>query len=255
MKLVEISTRRRVTLSMIYLIIIGFAIFSFSQLKVDLFPELDFPAIVILTQYPGVGPEDMENLIARPLEEAVSATKNVNTVYSQTTEGICLSILEFDWGTDIDQSEADVRKRIDLVRDLLPDDATEPITFAFDPSMMPIMFLLLNSPSMGPAELRLLGEEKIEPLLERVEGIASAETQGGLERQVNVKLNPVLLAAHHLSATDVLNAVRFQSGLFPAGKIETATTNFSLRILSEYNSIDQIRNTILKYENNTPILI
>jgi HAE1 family hydrophobic/amphiphilic exporter-1 len=255
MKLVEISVRKRVTLSMIYLIVIGFAIFSFSQLKIDLFPEIDFPVVIIITQYPGVGPEDMENLIARPLEESVSATKNVKKVSSQTMQGVCLTTLEFEWGSDIDQAEIDVRKRVDLVRDYLPEEASEPLTFSFDPSMMPIMFMLLNSPQMGPAELRQLGEDKIEPLLERVEGIAVAETQGGLSRQVNVKLNPVLLASHQLSPLDVVNAIRLQGGLFPAGKIETATTNFSLRILSEYNDIDQIRNAVIKYEKTAPIYI
>lgn len=255
MKIVDLSIKKRVTLSMIYLIIIGFAIFSFSQLKVDLFPDLDFPVVGIITEYRGVGPEDIENLIARPLEESVSATKNVNKVYSQTSQGVCLTILEFEWGSDIDKAEIDVRKRVDLVRDYLPEDASEPLTFAFNPSMMPVMFLLLNSPSQGPAELRQLGEDRIEPLLERVEGIATVETQGGLQRQVNVKLNPILLASHNLSPTDVVNALRAQGGLYPAGKIETATTNYSLRILSEYNDINQIRNAVIKYEKDHPVCI
>ncbi len=255
MKLVEISIKKRITLTMIYLIVVGFALFSFSQLKVDLFPDIDFPVVGIITQYPGVGPEDIENLIARPLEESVSATKNVKKVSSQTMQGVCLTLLEFEWGTDIDKAEADVRKRVDLVRDFLPEEASDPITFAFDPSMMPVMFMLLNSPYLGPAELRQLGEDKIEPLLERVEGIAGVETQGGLERQVNVKLNPVLLAAHNLSPTQVVNAIRAQGGLLPAGRIETPTTNFSLRILSEYNSIDQIRNAVIKYEKGNPVLV
>ncbi|MEJ2537686.1 MAG: efflux RND transporter permease subunit, partial [Calditrichia bacterium] len=202
-----------------------------------------------------VGPEDVENLIARPLEESVSATKNVKKVSSQISQGVCMTILEFEWGSDIDQAEIDVRKRVDLVRDLLPEDASEPLTFAFNPSMMPVMFLLLNSPTQGPAELRQLGKDRIEPLLERVEGIASVETQGGLQRQVNVKLNPVLLAAHNLSPTDVVSAIQRHGGLYPAGKIETATTNYSLRILSEYNDIDQIRNAVIKYEKNNPLSV
>ncbi len=255
MKLVEFSIKRRVTLSMIYLIIIGFAVFSFSQLKVELFPDIDFPVIGIIVQYPGVGPVDIENLVARPLEEAVSATKNVKKVSSQTAQGVCITTLEFEWGSDIEQAEIDVRKRVDLVRDLLPEDATAPLTFAFDPSMAPVMFMLLNSPSEGPAELRQLGEDRIEPLLERIEGIASAETQGGLKRQVNIELNPVLLASHNLSPTDVVNTIRLQGGLYPAGKIETPTTNFSLRIVSEYNNINKIRDAVIKYEKNKPVTI
>jgi HAE1 family hydrophobic/amphiphilic exporter-1 len=255
MKLVEVSTRRRVTLSMIYLIVIGFAIFSFSQLKVDLLPDLNFPVIGIITQYSGVGPEDVENLIARPLEEGVSVTKNVKRITSQISEGVCLTLLEFEWGSDIDQAEADVRKRIDLVRDLLPDDASQPVTFAFDPSMMPVMFLLLNSSTHGPAELRRISEDQVEPLLERVEGVAGAETQGGLERRINIRLNPTLLASHNISPTDVVNAIRIQSGLFPAGTIDTRTTNFNLRIMSEYQSLEQLRNVRISYEKGIPLLL
>jgi len=209
----------------------------------------------VITQYEGVGPEDIENLIARPLEEAVSATKNVVKVSSQVSQGVCLTLLEFDWGTDIDKAEVDVRKRIDLIRDYLPEEASEPLTFAFDPSMMPVIFMLLNSPTMGPAELRQLGKDRIEPLLERVEGIASVETYGGLQRQINVKLNPVFLAAHHLSPTDVVRAIQAASGMFPAGNIETKTTNFNLHISSEFQSIDQIKNAVIKYENNRPLLV
>ncbi|WP_456439292.1 efflux RND transporter permease subunit [Caldithrix abyssi] len=255
MKLVEISIKKRITLSMIYLIIIGFALFSFSQLKVDLFPDIDFPVVGIITEYSGIGPQDMENLVARPIEEAVSATKNVKKVSSQVSQGVCLTLLEFDWGTDIDKAENDVRKRIDLVRDFLPEEASEPLTFAFDPSMMPINFILINSPTMGPAELRQLGEDRIEPLLERVEGVATVETQGGLERQINVRLDPVKLAAHTLSPVDVVRAIRSAGGLLPAGSIETSTTNFNLHIASEFKSIDRLKQVVLKYERGRPLLL
>ncbi len=255
MKLVEISIKKRITLSMIYLIIIGFALFSFSQLKVDLFPDIDFPVIGIITEYSGIGPQDMENLVARPIEEAVSATKNVKKVSSQVSQGVCLTLLEFDWGTDIDKAENDVRKRIDLVRDFLPEEASEPLTFAFDPSMMPINFILISSPTMGPAELRQLGEDRIEPLLERVEGVATVETQGGLERQINVRLDPVKLAAHTLSPVDVVRAIRSAGGLLPAGSIETSTTNFNLHIASEFKSIDRLKQVVLKYERGRPLLL
>ncbi len=255
MKLVEFSLKRRITLSMMYLIVIGFAIFSYTQLKVDLYPDIQFPVVGIITEYEGVGPEDMENLIARPIEEAVSATKNVKKVSSQVSQGICITMLEFEWGTDMDQAENDVRKRLDLVADFLPEEAHKPLTFAFDPSMAPVMYMVLTSPNMGPAEIRQLSEDHIEPLLERIEGVASAETGGGVERQINVRLNPARLAAHHLSPVDITNAIRAQGALLSAGHIETQTTNFNLKISSEYTSLDQIKNVVLKYTSRGPLLL
>lgn len=230
---------------MLYLVIVGFGVFSLTQLKIDLFPDLALPVMAVITGYRGVGPEDIENLITRPLEEAVMATENIDTVNSQSMEGTSFLLLRFAWGTDMDTAEANVRNRIDLVRGFLPDDADEPMVVKFDPSLFPIVYLSLSSPNLGPTELRNLADRKIEPLLERVNGVASVRSIGGLQRQINVKLNPTLLAAYRLSPDDVVNALRRQAGLFPAGRIDTATRKFNLRLYSEFRSLDEIRDTIV----------
>ena len=255
MQLAKFSIWRSVTTTMIYLIVVGFGVFSLTQLKIDLFPDLSFPVIAVVTNYRGVGPEDIENLVTRPLEGAVSATENIDTVTSQSLEGSSLIILEFAWGADMDVAETDVRNRIDLVRDALPDEADEPLVVAFDPSLMPVMYLSLSSPNLGSTELRNLAEDKVQPLLERVAGVASVQTIGGLQRQINVKLNPILLAAYRLSPDDVVTALRGQAGLFPAGKIETSTRKFNLRLYSEFRSIEAIRETVLKLQDGLPVLV
>jgi HAE1 family hydrophobic/amphiphilic exporter-1 len=255
MKLAKFSIRRSVTLTMVYLIVIGFGIFAVTQLKIDLYPDLALPVMAVITSYRGVGPEDIENLVTRPLEEAVAATENIDTVSSQSMEGTSFILLLFDWNTDMDAAETNVRNRIDLVRDFLPDDADEPLIFKFDPSLFPIMYLSLSSPNLGPAELRNLADQKIEPLLERVNGVASVRTIGGLERQINVKLDPILLASYRLSPDDVVNALQYHAGLFPAGKIDTATRKFNLRLYSEYRSLDQIRNTVLKVQDGISVSV
>lgn len=255
MKLANFSIRRSVTLTMMYLIIVGFGIFALTQLKIDLYPDLALPVIAVITSYRGVGPEDIENLVTRPLEEAVSATENIDTVSSQSMEGTSFLLLQFKWGADMDVAETNVRNRIDLARDFLPDDADEPLIFKFDPSLIPIMYLSLSSPNLGPAELRNLADRKIEPLLERVNGVASVQTIGGLKRQINVKLDPILLASYRLSPDDVVNALQYHAGLFPAGKINTPTRKFNLRLYSEYRSLEQIRNTILKMQGGIPVMV
>ncbi len=255
MRISTLPIDRKITFLMIYLIVIGFGLFSLTQLKIDLLPDIKFPVVGVITEYQGVGPADIENLITRPLEETVSATKNVKKVYSQSAQGFSIIILQFDWGTDIDQAENNVRKRLDLVRGLLPDEAKDPLVFAFDPSLQPIMFLGVSSSLLGPAELRKLSDEQIEPLLERVEGVAAASALGGLQRQVNVRVNPIQLAAYNLSVQDVVRAIQLQTSLLPAGTIETPTTNFNLRIASEYHSIADIENVVVQYQNNIPIYV
>ncbi len=255
MILSKFSLRRQITLIMIYAIVIGFSFFSFSQLKIDFFPDITFPIAGIVTNYSGVGPEDIENLITRPLEESVSAVKNIEKVNSQSFKGASIVTLEFKYGTDMNQAEVDVRKNIDYIRDLLPQDAGEPLVFVFDPSMMPILFLNLSSDYLGSAELRRLAEETIEPSLERVEGVASVQTQGGLQRQINVNINPTLLASFGLSPDNVVSAIQLGSGLLPAGTIETRDKSYNLRVFSEYRTIDQIENTIVTMRGNHPVKV
>ncbi|MBK7105626.1 MAG: efflux RND transporter permease subunit [Ignavibacteriae bacterium] len=255
MILTKFSLNRQITLIMFYAVVIGFSLFSFSQLKIDFFPDIQFPIAGIITNYSGVGPEDIENLISRPIEEAVSSVKNIEKVNSQSFKGASIVTLEFKYGTDMNQAEADIRKNLDYIRDFLPADANEPITFVFDPSMSPIVFLNLSSEYLGSAELRRLAEETIEPLFERVDGVASVQTQGGLQRQININLNPTLLASFGLSPDDVAQAIQLGSGLLPGGTIETNQKTYNLRIFSEYRTLEQIKNTIVTIRGTESVLV
>ncbi len=253
MQLARFSIKRRVTISMIYILVVGFGIFSLTQLKLALFPDLNLPMVMINTTYSGVGPEEIEELITRPIEEAVATTENVETVSSSSMEGSSRVQLEFAWGTDMNQAEIDVRNALDLIRDSLPDDANEPFVMAFNSSMMPVLVMSISSPNLGAAELRNIAEDKIEPLLERINGVASASTMGGLQRQINVNLNPILLASYNLSTQDVVTALQRGGQLYPAGTISTNTRKFNLRVYSEYRSLTQTENTILTVQGDVPV--
>jgi HAE1 family hydrophobic/amphiphilic exporter-1 len=255
MLLTKFSIKRQITLVMIYSVIILFSFFSFSQLKIDFFPDITFPFAGVVTSYTGVGSDDIENLITRPIEETVSSVKGIKKVSSQSYKGNSIVMLEFKYGTDMDKAENDIRKNLDYIRDYLPADATQPMVFVFDPSMMPIAYYSISSPYLGPAELRRLAEDKIEPLLERVDGVASVQTMGGQQRQINVNINPVLLASYNLSPNDVAQAIQFGSSLQPSGTIRSAGKDYNLRVLSEYASLDQVKKTILTYKNGIPVYV
>ena len=192
MQLASFSIKHKITISMIYILVVGFGIFGLTQLKLALYPNLTMPMIMINTSYRGVGPEEIEELVTRPIEEAVAATENVETVSSSSQEGTSRVMLEFDWGVDMNQAEIDVRNKLDGIEARLPDDADAPVVMALNTSMMPVLVMAITSPNLGAAELRDLAEDKIEPMLERVNGVASASTMGGLARQINVNVNPIL---------------------------------------------------------------
>ncbi len=255
MNLTKTCIRRRVALSMASLAVVGFGVFSLLTLKVALTPDLDFPMVIVMTSYSGVPPQDMETLVTRPIEEAVSSTENLENVTSQSSNGVSMVMLEFGWNTDMDQAETDVRNNIDFARDFLPEDADEPLVIAINPSMMPIMVLTVSSENLGLTDLRRLAEEKIEPHLERIGGVSSVTTMGGLERQINIHLDPALLASHGLSPQNVYTAVQRSAGLFAAGTVRSVAKEYNLRVFSEYNSLAQIENVVVSPGAGEPVKV
>ncbi|MEJ2629605.1 MAG: efflux RND transporter permease subunit, partial [bacterium] len=193
----------------------------------------------------GVGPFDIETVVTRPIEEAVSSVQNVKTVTSDSRQGLSLVMLEFEWGTDMDQAEIDVRNALDFIEEYLPDDISDPMVFAFDPSMQPISFMSVGSPLHGLAELRKISEQDIEPRLERIPGVASASTTGGLKREIRILLNPIRLRAHHISVLQVENALRANTLQLPSGWIDNKQQEFTIQTQGEYQSIEEIRNTAI----------
>lgn len=255
MKITTLAIKRGITFFMIYLIVVGFGLFSLARLKIDLFPDITFPVIAIISQYTGVNPFDIENTVTRLVEETVSSVENVKKVSSLTKQGLSLVILEFDWGTDMNQAEIDARKNIDLIRDYLPSDVSQPIVFAFDPSLQPIMFLSVQSSQYGLAELRRISENDVEPRLERIPGVANAFTTGGLSREIKVLVDPNRLQAHNFSIDFVVNALRMNNMQIPSGFVDDFTREFTVQTVGEYSDLNQIENTSIANIAGTPIRI
>ena len=254
MSLSSLSIKRAVTFAMIYVFVVGFGLFGLARLKIDLYPDISFPVIAIITTYTGVAPADMETLITKPIEEAVASVENIKHVRSMSKLGASLVLAEFEWGIDLDKSEKDIRNNVDFIREFLPDEATEPLIVAFDPQKMPILFMSLSGP-MGSAELRELGKRQIKPAIERIVGVASADTAGGLKRQIQVQIDPAKLHAQGLSVDTIVSTLRRENLQVPGGKLDEGETEFSLRTLSEYTSVEQIADTVIGYRDETPIYI
>jgi len=255
MKISKLAIRRGITFSMVYIIAIGFGLFGLARLKLDLYPDITFPMIGVMTDYKGVGPEDIENSVTRTLEKAVVTVENLKNITSWSKSGSSTLLLEFNWKTDMDQAEIDVGKMIDMIRDYLPAEASQPMSFAFNPSMQPIMFITVSSNRLGMAELRKLISDRIEPSLERINGVASAGTTGGLERQIRVLIDPRKLAAHGVSLQSIIQTLGMENLQIPGGLIDDEYTEYAVRTYGEYTSVDQIRNTVIGTQNRAPIYL
>jgi len=255
MILSKLAIKRGITFTMVYLMAIGFGLFGLSGLKLDLYPNITFPVIAVMSQYEGVGPEDIEEVLTRPLEQSVTAVENVEKITSRSGAGTSVIIMEFDWGSDMEKAENDVRTNIDFVREYLPEGATDPITFAFNPAMQPILYLAASSDQLGMAELRRLIEEQVSPLLERMPGVASTDIQGGLERQIRVLINPHALAAQGFSIQQIVQILRMENLQIPGGIIDETAKEFSVKTYGQYANIEQIENTVIGQKSGVPVYL
>ncbi len=255
MNMTQTAIKRGVTFAMIYLIAVGFGLFSLLRLNLDLYPEMNFPYISVITQYTGVGPYDVETVLTRPIEETVASVKNVKKVTSASRQGLSVTMLEFNWGTDMDQAETDVRRNLDFVRDYLPPDASEPLVFKFDPSMQPILYLAVSSTIHGQAELRRISEEYLEPRIERIPGVASVYTSGGLKREIKVIADPLAMKAHNIAIQQIQAALQGANLQIPSGYIENDREEFSIETAGQFTSLEQIANTSVAVYNGSIIRI
>ncbi|MCG8374111.1 MAG: efflux RND transporter permease subunit [Balneolales bacterium] len=248
--------KRPITVVMCTIVVISFGIFSLTNLKVTLFPSLNIPILAISTNYQNVAPEDIDRILVQPIEGAVSAIEGIESLEASVSRGSAFIRMRLYEGTDVRTTELKVQKAIDQIRDQLPEQAGDPIIFQFDPENRPIMQLSINSSLKGLDELRNLAIEVVEPSLERIVGLASADTRGGLERRIYVDVSPMKLAQHNIVPQEIENAISGNNTQLPMGNVIANNISYSVRAESMYQTVDEIKKTIIKTsENGVPIRV
>jgi HAE1 family hydrophobic/amphiphilic exporter-1 len=245
MRLTQVSIKRPVTTLMFFLAIVLLGFVSLRELSVDLLPDISFPRLSVVTEYPGVAPEEIETLITTPLEAAVSTVPGLRRVESISKEGFSYMTLEFSWGTDMDFAMLHTRERLDNARFNLPDDAGRPTIISLDPQSKPIMILAISG-QRSLLELKEFSEELIKPRLEQIEGIGSAEISGGVEREIQVEVNPQLLALYGLTIERVAQRIDSFNRNLQGGSIRKGRFKYALRVVGEFELINEIGEISLK---------
>ena len=240
----SLAVRRGVTFSMLYLIIAGFGVFSLLQLKLDLFPELQFPTVAIVNSYAGVNPEEIETLVTRPLEMAIASVKNVKKIRSTSKQGNSLLIVDLEWGSDIDKAMMDMREKIDIFKKTLPEEARQPFLFAFDPSLQPIMLFSISS-NGNMTLLRKLLEQRFSPMLENISGVASAQVAGGQKREIQVLLDPRKLKGYNIPISQVLQSIRLDNIQVASGRLKQRYREISLRTVGTFKKIEDLKKVVI----------
>ena len=251
----KIAVERPITLLMSTLIFVGFGIYGLQNLRLNLYPDVSFPTITVYTSYEGVAPEDIETLVTRPIEESVGSISGIRRIRSLSSQGASVVKLNFNWGTDLYEAENDVRKQLGFVERSIPDDAQSPLVFSYDPNQEPIVVLTLTSNARSPRDLRTYANQILEQRIERVNGIASVETSGGLERQINVTIDNEKMRLYDITIAEIAAKLAQENIQVPAGQLSEGNTIYSLRTIGEFKNIDQIRNTIITVREGQALLL
>ena len=237
---------------MMVLIVIILGSVSLIHLPIDLMPDITYPTLTIRTNYEDASPEEIEELVTRPIEEAMSAVPGVESVFSSSSEGSSNVRVSFSWGTDLDTASNDIRDRLDRVISRLPEDTDRPTLFKFDLANFPILIFGASS-RLGPLQMRKIIDDQIKYRIERVPGVASLDVWGGYEREVQVNLDAGKIKAMDLPLDQILSSVKQGNVTLPAGTIDRGDFQVTMRTLGEYTSLDQISSTVVAIREGVPI--
>jgi HAE1 family hydrophobic/amphiphilic exporter-1 len=252
MKVSQFSVDRPVLTVMAFLIVLILGGVSLSRLAIDLMPDITYPTLSISTRYEHASPEEVEELITRPIEEAMSAVPGVEEVTSVSSEGSSNVRVTFAWGIDLDAAANDIRDRLDRVTPRLPDDADRPRLRKFDLAAFPILILGVSS-DLDPVQVRQTIDTQIKNRIERIPGMASLDVRGGLNREIHVNLDAQKIKALKLSVNSILRRIKDQNINLPAGTIEQGLLDITIRTPGIYNSLDELKNTVVASREGVPI--
>src|SRR6266850_571455 len=254
MSIPRLAIHRPVTMFMLSGVIVLLGVVSLSKLPVDLMPEFTQPTITVNTNYPNVGPLEIEELITRPIEQSVSAVAGITRVDSSSREGGSNVRLNFAWGTNLDAAADDVRSRLDRVRGRLPEEADPPTIFKADSNAFPIMQIGVEG-DYDPVTLRELAENDLSPRLERAPGVAAVTINGGLRRQIHVDLSKEKITALNLSVDRVVQALKSENQNLPLGQIDQGDSTYLVRSQGQFVNIDDIRDLVVLTRQNVPVYL
>lgn len=243
------TTLSHPVLFLIIFALLGFVgVFTLRKVSIGLFPEVDYPYISVSTTYTNAGPESVEKTITKVLESSLVSVSGLKSLTSSSSEGSSSISLEFNYGTDINQAVNDVRDKLDRVSRNLPDNAGSPTIFKMDSNSMPIMRIAVKG-NRSASDLKQIAEDNIVDILEQADGVAQASVYGGRTKIVRVELEQNRLAAYGLTVSAVSSALSKQNLELGGGKLNEGQKDYVVRTTGEFNSIDEINNTVITTVN------
>jgi HAE1 family hydrophobic/amphiphilic exporter-1 len=244
MGITRLSIARPLTMLMIILGLVVLGYRSFTELPVDRYPSVDFPYVSVVTVFAGAGPEDIEDTVVKPIEDAVAGISGIDQISSVSQESVGFVIIAFEEGVDGDQAAIEVERQVATVRDQLPAEASDPSIIKADINATAIMEIILSGPQ-GQDALSEVARDEIKPRLQTIRGVAAISISGGRESEIHVEADPAKLAAYGIPLELVQQALVLNNLTFPVGSIEEGRQKTSVRSVGEFNSLEEIENAVV----------
>lgn len=241
MSLAKLSIKHPVTMVMIIVMVLVLGVVSLNRLGTDLLPNISFPTVMVITTYKGAGPQEIENLVTKPLEQVLSTVSNVKSIRSTSVEGASNITVEFNWGTDMDFAVLEVREKIDLIKDLLPSEVSSPQIYKYDASQIPLMEISVAGKG-DLEELKYITEDRIKNRLLQLEGVGMVQVFGGTDKEIHVVVDPEKLMKYGTSMNSIVQALQLENLNLPGGSISYGKRDYLVRINSEFADISDIKN-------------
>lgn len=252
MTIINWAVKRPITVIMLICFILLMGMVAIFMLPIDLLPKMNIPVAMINTQYPGAGPQEVENLITKPLEAAVAMVHNVKRITSTSSEGNSRITIEFFQNTDMDFAALEIREKIDLVKGYLPEDTIDPMVLKVDPNALPIMNVGIGG-DKELVNLQEIAENIIQPRLERIPGVASVSLSGGAKEEIHIVVDPLKLQALGTNLQQLMTLLRAENINLPTGEITDGQQQRLTRFLGEFQSLEDLEGLPLLLPNGAVV--
>ena len=235
------AIKRPIATAMILLMIVVIGVFSFINIPQDLFPSIEFPVAVVITSYSNAGPEEVENLITKPLEGVLASVENLDQLVSITMQGQSIIVIQFHMDTDMNFATLNMRERIALVSSYLPSSAGDPMVIKMDMNSMPVVQVYVSG-DMPVTQLFNEVENNFLTYFERIKGVATVSVTGGVSEEITLAVNPEKMAGYGLTLSQIAQMLAAENINLPSGNVTRGSTEVIVRTMGEFKSIDDIKN-------------
>ncbi|MBI4875358.1 MAG: efflux RND transporter permease subunit [Acidobacteria bacterium] len=255
MFLSDLSIKQPVLATMLSVSLVVLGIYSYRELSVDLFPDVEIPVLTVQTLYPGASPQTVEREVSKRIEEVMNTISGVRHISSTTTEGLSAIVIEFRLGANIHIAQQDAQARISALRTDFPQGVQEPVIQRFDFSALPVISAAVESPTAGIKTLSSIAEKTLKKRLENIPGVGQVTLVGLARREIQVYVDREKLRSFGLTFAEVSGALRRENLDVPAGKLEQGGREPLVRVAGKFRSVDEFRNLIVASRNGRPIFL